>query len=253
MLNLIIYTLTFITGAFLGSFCTLAVYRIPLKQDITHEHSYCPNCKHRLNVLDLMPILSYIFLGGKCRYCNQKVRIRYLLIEILFGIAYMLFIMSLKLDFLSLSINNIAHIVFSTLYLVTLFLIAGIDKEYHEVNKSVFHFGIITSALYIVYLYIVHVNIYRYVIYLAILLLIILIIKLLKKENNYLLQVLTLLIFMLLSTSAKVMISSTILVLVTVLVISLLNRKKEKNVLPIVFYFCVYNICFLIATNFIRI
>src|SRR5574344_1035034 len=81
--EIIIYTIIFIIGTMMGSFLTLAVYRIPLKQDITHKRSYCPNCNHRLQFLDLIPIFSYIFLKGKCRYCGNKIRARYILLEIL--------------------------------------------------------------------------------------------------------------------------------------------------------------------------
>lgn len=253
MLNFIIYTVAFITGAFLGSFCTLAVYRIPLKQDITHEHSYCPNCKHRLNVLDLIPILSYLFLGGKCRYCKEKVRIRYLIIEVLFGIVYTLFIMSLNINFLGITVQNIADIVIGTIYFVVLFLIAGIDKEYHTINKSVFNFGIICTALYIVYLYIVHVNIYRYVIYLAILLLLIIAINILKKKNDYIFQILTLSIFMALITDIRVTCITVLFTLVTVLIKRLFAKNGKNYLLPIGFYLCIYNIGVLIIMNLFKL
>ena len=67
-MDLIIYIVIFLIGIFFGSFYTLAVYRIPNREDIIHTHSYCPNCKHKLGSLDLIPVFSYIFLGGKCRY-----------------------------------------------------------------------------------------------------------------------------------------------------------------------------------------
>ena len=76
MLIYIIF-LSFIIGSLLGSFCTLAIHRIPLKQDILYKHSYCPNCNHKLNFIDLIPIFSYIFLRGKCRYCKKKIKIKY--------------------------------------------------------------------------------------------------------------------------------------------------------------------------------
>lgn len=82
----IIYIPIFLIGIFFGSFSTLAIYRIPLKKDITHERSFCPNCNHRLEAIDLIPLLSYLILGGKCRYCGQKISIRYFLIEFSFGI-----------------------------------------------------------------------------------------------------------------------------------------------------------------------
>ena len=56
-----IYAIIFLIGAFFGSFFTLAVYRIPKKEDILVKHSYCPNCNHKLGLLDLFPIFSYIF------------------------------------------------------------------------------------------------------------------------------------------------------------------------------------------------
>ena len=71
-MEIFFYIIIFMIGITFGSFYTLAVYRIPKGQDITHTHSYCPNCNHKLNIFDLIPIFSYIFLGGKCRYCKQK-------------------------------------------------------------------------------------------------------------------------------------------------------------------------------------
>ena len=78
-------------GITFGSFYTLAVYRIPKGQDITHTRSYCPKCNHKLSFWDMIPILSYVFLGGKCRYCGQKIRPRYLMLEVMSGIVFVLF------------------------------------------------------------------------------------------------------------------------------------------------------------------
>ena len=102
----------FIIGTVFGSFFTLAVYRIPLKQNITHERSYCPKCNHRLEFLDLIPVLSYIFLGGKCRYCKDKIRPRYLILELISGIILLLFAMSLKLDIYNLEITKLLYMFF---------------------------------------------------------------------------------------------------------------------------------------------
>ena len=81
-MEIFFYLIIFIIGTLFGSFYTLAVYRIPKRQDIVHTHSYCPNCNHKLGLLDLFPIFSYILLGGKCRYCKQKIRPRYLILYI---------------------------------------------------------------------------------------------------------------------------------------------------------------------------
>ena len=101
VLNLILICCMFAIGSLFGSFFSLATYRIPRKEDITHSRSYCPNCKHRLEFFDLIPVLSYIFHGAKCKYCGEKISIRYFLLEtgngILFVFLYLIFGYTLKL------------------------------------------------------------------------------------------------------------------------------------------------------------
>lgn len=80
---------SFTIGTLFGSFFTLAIYRIPRKQDITHTRSYCPNCKHRLGFFDCFPILSFVSTVGRCKYCKQKISLRYPLIELLSGFVFL--------------------------------------------------------------------------------------------------------------------------------------------------------------------
>ncbi len=155
----------FAIGATLGSFYTLAVYRIPIKQDITHKRSYCPKCNHRLNFLDLIPILSYIFLGGKCRYCKNKIRPRYLILEISSGLVFLLYTISLNINLLNIEYKKIVALAFGMLFFSAVFIIIGIFKEYKKIQKSVFNFGIIVEIIYMIYLYILNTSIYRYIIY----------------------------------------------------------------------------------------
>lgn len=90
LIFLIIFILfcIFIIGALFGSFFSLATYRIPRGEDITHTRSYCPTCKHKLNFFDLFPVISYIACFGKCRYCKQKISPRYILLESLNGLFF---------------------------------------------------------------------------------------------------------------------------------------------------------------------
>ena len=173
----------FIIGVLLGSFYTLAVYRIPLKQDITHTRSYCPKCNHKLNFWDLIPVLSYIFLGGKCRYCKNKIRPRYIIIEILSGIAFLLFAILLDIDILKIEYTKIAALIFGILFFSTVIIVVAIFKDYKKIQISVFNFGIIAEIIYMIYLYILNTSIYRYIIY-AMLLLIMIVINSIKKTNE---------------------------------------------------------------------
>lgn len=75
----------FIFCVCIGSFLNVLIYRLPINEDFVVKRSYCPNCKHELDALDLVPIFSYLGLRGKCRYCKSKISILYPLIEILSG------------------------------------------------------------------------------------------------------------------------------------------------------------------------
>lgn len=242
-MNTLLYIIIFIMGTVFGSFYTLAVHRIPKRQDITHTHSYCPNCNHKLGFLDLIPVFSYIFLGGKCRYCKEKIRPRYFIIELLSGISFVMisYLMNVRVE--SLNLILIAESTFMVLYLCFIFLMAGIDKEYRRIEKSITIYGIIISIMYIVYLCVIeHASIYRYIIYLIFYILILILDTITLKRyaknsyiNGIILTVLTMCIF----TGEYVTISTIILVALAIAITILLtkiknfvnkNRKKDEHI-----------------------
>ena len=166
-MDTIFYITIFIIGIVFGSFYTLAVYRIPKKQDITHTRSYCPNCNHRLEFLDLIPILSYVFLRGKCRYCDQKIRPRYMILEVLSGLLFVVIAYVMKLDIYATPVQLIEY-GFMILYITFIILIAGIDQENRKIDPKVSIYGIVISIMYMLYLCIVEkTSIYRYGIYIV--------------------------------------------------------------------------------------
>lgn len=268
-MDYILYLLIFCIGTVFGSFFTLAVYRIPLRQDITHTRSYCPKCNHKLSFWDMIPILSYVFLGGKCRYCGQKIRPRYLMLEVMSGIVFVLFAISVKLsifDIIFLDKQLIAYFITGLLYIATLFIIAGIDKENVKIEKPVLLFGFICVTIYMIYLYIVEINtnVYRYVIYLIVFGILTIINTFILRKNakgNYTIDILLLLTFMLSFTYEFVCIFSVIITLIAIslqLIIKNILVKKSKFVktevkeytkLPIGFYLCTANIITLIVSN----
>lgn len=74
----------FIFGAFVGSFLNAAIYRLPRGLSMWKPRwSFCPSCDHRLGLLDLFPILSWAFLGGKCRHCKAPIGPRYMIVELI--------------------------------------------------------------------------------------------------------------------------------------------------------------------------
>ena len=70
-------------GLCLGSFANVCIYRIPLNKSIVHPPSSCPQCGGRIRYYDNIPVISYLFLLGRCRQCKASVSWRYPLVEIL--------------------------------------------------------------------------------------------------------------------------------------------------------------------------
>lgn len=198
-MEIIFCIMFFIMGTVFGSFFTLAVYRIPLGLDITHERSFCPKCDHKLNFRDLIPIFSYLSLHGKCRYCGNHVRIRYLCLEVLSGLVFLFAYLSFNMNFPYFAMPKIIELTAFVMFYITNAIILGIDKENINVDKRVLLFGILTQFVYIIYLYITTgYSIYRYVMYLAIMLILFIIdTVILKKKGKtiYALQVLMLLTY----------------------------------------------------------
>ncbi|MBE6836333.1 MAG: prepilin peptidase [Ruminococcaceae bacterium] len=80
----------FLFGIVIGSFLNVLIYRLPIGLDFKKGSSFCPKCNHDLKWYDLIPLFSYIFLGGKCRYCKARISPQYPIVESLNGIMYVL-------------------------------------------------------------------------------------------------------------------------------------------------------------------
>lgn len=82
--------LFFILGLFFGSFLNVLIYRIPRRESVVWPGSHCRQCGHPLDPPDLIPVLSYLFLRGKCRYCGNHISFRYPLVELITAISFLL-------------------------------------------------------------------------------------------------------------------------------------------------------------------
>lgn len=87
-LETIPYIIIFIFGIVTGSFLNVCIYRIPLHQSIVTAPSHCMTCGERLKWYDMVPVFSWLILGGKCRNCKSKISAQYPLIEALNGVLY---------------------------------------------------------------------------------------------------------------------------------------------------------------------
>ncbi len=86
-MDALIYMIILI-GLMIGSFLNVCIYRIPQKESINFPRSHCMKCGHVLGPLELIPVISYLALGRKCKQCKQPISPRYMSIEILTGIGF---------------------------------------------------------------------------------------------------------------------------------------------------------------------
>ena len=85
-----IFIIFFILGLIIGSFLNVVVYRLHVAESITHGRSMCPHCKATIKWYDNIPLLSFILLRFRCRYCREKISWQYPLVEFFTGILFAL-------------------------------------------------------------------------------------------------------------------------------------------------------------------
>ncbi len=83
-----LYVIVFVLGALIGSFLNVCIYRMPRGLSVILPSSRCPSCNNPIRPWDNIPLLSYLFLGGRCRYCKARISPRYPLVEGLNALCY---------------------------------------------------------------------------------------------------------------------------------------------------------------------
>ena len=107
----------FVLGGIIGSFLNVCIYRIPKNLSIVKPNSFCPVCKKPIDWFYNMPIISYIILAGKCRNCGKPISIRYLIVELITAILFLL--LFLRFDF---SLEFISAIILFCFLIVMAFI-----------------------------------------------------------------------------------------------------------------------------------
>ncbi len=126
-------------GLFTGSFLNVCIDRLPRDQSIVFPPSHCGECNHKLGILDLIPVFSYLLLRGRCRYCRAKIPLRLIIIEALtasiFGFLFWRYGISVELGIL---------IVYSSL----LIIIFVIDMENYLVLNRITYPAMVLALVF---------------------------------------------------------------------------------------------------------
>lgn len=116
-MNAVYILLFFVFGTVLGSFYNVVGLRLPKNISFAKGRSYCPNCKRTLLWYELIPVISYIIQGGKCRNCNSKISLLYPSIELLTGVIFAFSFYKIGFDIellMAISLMSMLIIVFVT-------------------------------------------------------------------------------------------------------------------------------------------
>lgn len=147
MVQISIILLFFCLGTIFGSFYNVVGYRLPRGESLLYPSSHCTKCNHKLGPFELIPILSFILLGGKCRFCKTKISFFYPIFEfvsgILFALSYIVFGISLECalaivfismlliiiisDYQTMIIPDSVLIIFSSIIIIIKYFMGGIN------------------------------------------------------------------------------------------------------------------------------
>ena len=137
-------------GLIFGSFLNVCIYRIPKNQSLSFPPSHCTSCNSKIKAYDLIPVLSYICLKGKCRSCSEKISLRYPVIELLTGVLFGALYIEYGLSFLFIKY---------AVLVCFLIVIGMINFDTTDVYFSTIILGIIAAVGFLIYGYFLNLSV----------------------------------------------------------------------------------------------
>jgi len=134
----------FLLGLFVGSFLNVVIYRFKIKKSILTPRSFCPACHHNLAWYDLVPVLSFVLLFGKCRYCRKKISWQYPLVELSSGILF---------TFFYLKAGDLNSALLFNLFFVSIFVVVFVyDLKHYLILDKVIVVGATVAVIASIFL-----------------------------------------------------------------------------------------------------
>lgn len=137
----------FLFGLIIGSFLNSLIYRLETNQGFVGGRSFCPACRHVLGVKDLFPVLSFLFLKGRCRYCQKPISWQHPLVEVATGLIFLLIFnqVSPHLFAFQASLIYLVYLLFVSSCLIAIFVF---DLKHYLIPDGIVYSGIIASLAY---------------------------------------------------------------------------------------------------------
>ena len=131
--------LIFLFGLIVGSFLNVCIYRIPRKESLMWPGSHCPSCKQNILWHDNIPVLSFLLLKGRCRFCSSGISMRYPGVEILGGVSAVL-----AWQFL----HGIPYVVMGAVMIFAMIIVTFIDFEHQIIPDQISLPGIVIGLVF---------------------------------------------------------------------------------------------------------
>jgi leader peptidase (prepilin peptidase)/N-methyltransferase len=129
-------------GALIGSFLNVVIWRLPRKESLVTPGSHCPSCEHEIAPYDNVPVVSWLVLRGRCRYCGARISPRYPLVELLTAVAFAAVVAVRGFD---------EGLVLELPFVACLIALAGIDLDHKLLPNRIVYpmavFGLVATLL----------------------------------------------------------------------------------------------------------
>ena len=135
--------ISIILGLVIGSFISAFTFRFPKKISFVKGRSFCPNCKKKISWFDNIPLLSFLLLRGKCRYCKEKISLRYPILELSTAMFFVIIFRNFYPDFVQI-------VTFFIFYFITASVIV-IDLEEGIIPDELSFLGFAISFFYVIF------------------------------------------------------------------------------------------------------
>ena len=130
--------LFFIFGSLIGSFLNVCIVRMPKEESVVFPRSHCVHCKKQISWYDNIPFVSYLFLGGRCRFCKGKISIRYFLVELITAATFAGFYL-----YFGLSGQLLAYLIFVCGLIIATF----VDLEHRIIPDEISIGGMVAGLI----------------------------------------------------------------------------------------------------------
>ena len=134
----------FVLGLIIGSFLNVVVLRLNTGESIIKSRSKCFSCGHRLGFFDLIPVLSFVFQKGRCRYCQSKISRHYPLVELITGIVFVL--TALKI----FNFQNLLSLIFYWAMFSILIAVSAYDFKHQIIPNKLVYLFVSLSLLFVI-------------------------------------------------------------------------------------------------------